>query len=141
MPGVGRAQGGGSGGARIGPGPKPKPGAKKRIRNKKAMAQAAASAAAAALVEKSSPPAVGHIYAAAAASHGRTVCSHSQSGIRACVSGSACSKGEDSSNGGEGGWEEDARHILLTFFKPQPQKAEARARVSLLSAHTRKRGM
>ena len=51
MPGVGRAQGGGSGGFRPGskPGPKPTSGKPPRIRNKKAKAKAAAVAVAAAV--------------------------------------------------------------------------------------------
>ena len=49
MPGVGRSQGGGSGGYRPGckPGPKPSSGKPPRIRNKKAKAAAVAAAAAA----------------------------------------------------------------------------------------------
>ena len=54
MPGVGRAQGGGSGGFRPGskPGPKSTSGKPPRIRNKKAKAKAAALAVAAAAVER-----------------------------------------------------------------------------------------
>ena len=132
MPGVGRAQGGGSGGARIGPGPKPKPGAKKRIRNKKAMAQAAASAAAAALVEKSSQPAVGRICGSSSFTAGPFAVTARAASERVSVAALAAKEKTAATEEKVAG-EEDARdHAGLL----QASATKGRARVSLLSAHT-----
>ena len=122
MPGVGRAQGGGSGGARIGPGPKPKPGAKKRIRNKKAMAQAAASAAAAALVEKSSPPAVGRICGSSSFTAGPFAVTARAASERVSVAALAAKEKTAATEEKVAG--KKTHGTMLAFFKPQPQKAE-----------------
>lgn len=122
MPGVGRAQGGGSGGARIGPGPKPKPGAKKRIRNKKAMAQAAASAAAAALVEKSSQPAVGRICGSSSFTAGPFAVTARAASERVSVAALAAKEKTAATEEKVAG--KKTHGTMLAFFKPQPQKAE-----------------
>ena len=119
MPGMGRAQGGGSGGFRPGskPGPKPTSGKPPRIRKKKAKAAAAALTAAAALVQRQ------HVHSAqqqgevAGASGIPVVCKMPSQ----CVAAQTAAQHRTAATAAE--LQATQRGKLTAFFEPQWQDA------------------